>query len=310
MNYDIIGDIHGQADKLINLLEKLGYQKINNCYQKTDHQAVFVGDFIDRGTKQKAVIDIVRPMIDSNHALAVMGNHEFNAICYHTKSSSSSSYLRPHSEKNTKQHQAFLNEYPLGLTETNELIKWFKSLPLFLELDEFRVIHACFDQQIIDNLKLNDWLTNDNCLLEGAYYEASTKGNVVYEAIEVLLKGKELLLPNGYSFKDKDGNQRNEIRIKWWGSSLKTYQEASVLKIKSLSVASDINIPQEHTINGYPATEKPVFFGHYWFSGKPERISANVACLDYSAGNGGSLIAYQWNKGSHKINNDSFISSE
>ncbi|NOQ50481.1 MAG: metallophosphoesterase [Mycoplasmataceae bacterium] len=311
MNYDIFGDIHGQADKLIQLLEKLGYRKENNCYQKAGHQAIFVGDFIDRGTGQKAVIDIVRPMIDNKKALAIMGNHEFNAICYHTKNSdSSSSYLRPHSEKNKKQHLAFLNEYPLNSPETNELIDWFKSLPLYLELDDFRVIHACFDQQIIDDLKLNNFLTDDNCLLDSCYHEASTKGTILYEAIEVLLKGKEILLPTGMSFRDKDGNERHEIRIKWWENSLKTYQEATVLKIKSLSEAPDINIPEKHIINGYLATEKPVFFGHYWFSGKPERISENVACLDYSAGNGGALIAYQWMKGSLEINNDSFISSE
>ncbi|BCG63393.1 MAG: hypothetical protein methR_P1103 [Methyloprofundus sp.] len=311
MNYDIFGDIHGQADKLIQLLEKLGYQKTNNCYQKTGHQAVFVGDFIDRGLGQKAVIDIVQPMIDSKKALAIMGNHEFNAICYHTQGNGSpSSYLRPHSNKNHDQHEAFLNEYPLGLTDTNELIDWFKSLPLYLELDEFRVIHACFDQQIIDDLRLKNLLTDDNCLLDNCYHEASTKGTALYEAIEVLLKGKEVLLPNGMAFKDKDGNERNEIRIKWWDDSLTTYQEASVLEIESLSKAPDINIPEEHAINGYPKTEKPVFFGHYWFNGKPERILENVACLDYSAGNGGALVAYQWAKGSLEINNDFFISSE
>ncbi len=125
MNYDIIGDIHGQAEKLIQLLEKLGYKKQNNIYQQAGRQVVFVGDFIDRGKNQQQVIDIVRPMIDNKKALAIMGNHEFNAICYHTKTIEiPSGYLRSHTQKNTKQHAAFLNEYPVGHGKTEELIQW------------------------------------------------------------------------------------------------------------------------------------------------------------------------------------------
>lgn len=139
MNYDIIGDIHGHADQLVHLLEKLGYSQENGIYQQAGHQAIFVGDFIDRGAQQKAVIEIVRPMLDRNKALAVMGNHEFNAIYYHTENSEKPGcYLRSHTKDNMRQHQAFLKEYPLAVAETNELIEWFKTLPLFLELDDFR----------------------------------------------------------------------------------------------------------------------------------------------------------------------------
>ena len=113
MNYEIIGDIHGNADKLVQLLEKLGYSQVNGTHQQVGHQAIFVGDFIDRGPQQKAVIEIVRPMIDSRKALAVMGNHEFNAICYHTANTENpGEYLRSHKRKNTEQHQEFLDEYP------------------------------------------------------------------------------------------------------------------------------------------------------------------------------------------------------
>ena len=308
MNYDIIGDIHGNADKLVQLLENLGYSQVNGIYQQEGHQAIFVGDFIDRGSRQKAVIEIVRPMIDSKNALAVMGNHEFNAICYHTANTEyPGEYLRSHKKKNTAQHQAFLDEYPLATTETNELIAWFKTLPLFLELDTLRVVHACWDQHLIDDLKQHNRLTQDNCLADKHYLEASTKGTQLYQDIEVILKGKELDLPEGMSFNDKDGNQRHEIRIKWWDDSLLTYQQASVLDIDSLNNAPAIHIAQENKIAGYPKGDKPVFFGHYWFAGTPERIRDNVACLDYSVGDGGPLVAYHWGKDAQNINNESFM---
>ncbi len=42
MIYDIIGDIHGQADKLIGLLNKLGYQDNGKFFSST---AQSQGDF-------------------------------------------------------------------------------------------------------------------------------------------------------------------------------------------------------------------------------------------------------------------------
>ena len=36
-----------------------------------------------------------------------------------------------------------------------------------------------------------------------------------YEAVETLLKGKEIELPNGQSFFDKDGNARHNVRVRW-----------------------------------------------------------------------------------------------
>ena len=40
--------------------------------------------------------------------------------------------------------------------------------------------------------------------------------------------------------------------------------------------------------------DKPVFFGHYWLTGAPTLQSGRAACVDYSAGNGGPLVAYRF----------------
>ena len=80
-NYDIIGDIHGHASTLIQLLKDLGYEKDEaGVFSHKERKVIFLGDFIDRGKEESLVINIVRPMLDNGHALAVMGNHEFNAI--------------------------------------------------------------------------------------------------------------------------------------------------------------------------------------------------------------------------------------
>ena len=72
--YDLIGDIHGHASELVKLLAALGYSKQKGVYKHPERQAIFLGDFIDRGPQIRETLEIVRPMIDSGCALSVMGN--------------------------------------------------------------------------------------------------------------------------------------------------------------------------------------------------------------------------------------------
>ena len=84
--FDFIPDIHGQSVKLCALLERLGWRRtpagwVNDAPTR---EIVFLGDFIDRGPDNAGVIAAVRSLIDSGKARAVMGNHELNAIHYHS----------------------------------------------------------------------------------------------------------------------------------------------------------------------------------------------------------------------------------
>ena len=74
MNYDLIGDIHGQADKLEALLRHMGYVPNGIGYQAPfGRQAIFLGDLIDRGPGQVRVLNIASSMIDEGQALSIMG---------------------------------------------------------------------------------------------------------------------------------------------------------------------------------------------------------------------------------------------
>jgi len=292
--YDIIGDIHGQGDKLIQLLEKIGYTEKEGVYQHPEGRKVlFLGDFIDRGPKQKLVVETVRSMVEGGHALAIMGNHEFNAICFHTKCPQTQAPLRAHSDKNKKQHGAFLDEYPVGSKETQSVIDWFKTLPVYLELDGLRAIHACWDQAMVD--EMTSYLDQDKCLKPDAYTQASKKGTRLYHLVEDLMKGPEITLPDGAFFHDKDGNKRTAIRYKWWESNLKTYWDAAIAPKDVMDNIPKLPINLES--KSYPDDAPHVFFGHYWFTGTPMPVQDNVACLDYSAGKGGPLVAYRWHEG-------------
>ncbi|MEX2411746.1 MAG: metallophosphoesterase [Candidatus Paceibacterota bacterium] len=107
---DFIGDIHGHADRLEALLEKLGYSKRNGVYSHPERKALFVGDYIDRGPKIREALEIVKAMVDSDHAIALLGNHEYNALCFHFKVAEGG-HLRAHLIKNIIQHHETLKQF-------------------------------------------------------------------------------------------------------------------------------------------------------------------------------------------------------
>jgi len=341
-HYHIIGDIHGQAEKLECLLERLGYAPLD-ASATTDSetrelpicQAVFVGDFIDRGPQNRRVIEIVRRLVERGDALAVMGNHEFNAISYHTNHPSTGLPLRAHSEKNRAQHQSFLEEYPYGSDEAREVIDWFKTLPLFLELEttaglkryevdgdgaiereqfasQIRIVHACWDDEQIAYLKqrLGELARIDETFL----LEASEPQTKAFTAVETLLKGPELSLPVGVHFFDKDGHRRERIRYKWWAGG-STYRETAIVPVDQQKLIPELPLPADGPIPTYRADAPPVFFGHYWMEGEPQPQRHNVACLDYSAGKDGPLAAYMWfdgdsRLGAGRLRGDQFLTSD
>lgn len=59
-------------------------------------------------------------------------------------------------------------------------------------------------------------------------------------------------------------------------------------------------VPSESGLATYPASAKPVFFGHYWLTGRPQMQSENALCLDYSAGKSGPLLAYRFEDDDHE----------
>lgn len=292
MAYDIIGDIHGCSKSLTAMLDKLGYRNDDGIYRHPDRKVIFLGDFIDRGPHQRDVINLVRPMIESDAAQSVMGNHEFNAIAYHTPDHASGGYLREHSEKNAGQHRAFLEAYENTPDDYAEIIGWFKTLPLWLELDGLRVIHACWDKQ--DIARIEEAQTGSHCLGDDLLVSACRKGSWQYQAIETLLKGKEIGLNSGMSFRDKDGNIRHNIRVRWWDQGATTYKQAFMGPASARTHIPDDEIQGDHLVD-YSHTEPPVFLGHYWMEGDPAPLADNIACLDYSvAKTGGKLVAYRW----------------
>lgn len=150
--YDLIGDIHGHASILKKLLFKMDYREENGVWKHPSRKTIFVGDYIDRGPEIRETLRIVRNMQESGHAIALMGNHEYNALAYHLELPDGS-HLRKHSEAKKKQHEQTMLQFEDHPQEWQSYLEWFYTLPLYIDLPELRAVHACWDQQHID------WLT-------------------------------------------------------------------------------------------------------------------------------------------------------
>jgi hypothetical protein len=301
--YDIIGDIHGHARSLEALLQALGYAPVDDVWRHPSRRVIFLGDFIDRGPQQRGVIRIVRPMIDSGAALAVMGNHEFNAIAYATPRAGGG-HLREHNAKNYQQHRAFLDAYEYT-PDYHELIDWFGRLPLWLDLGELRIVHACWDRFAMEQLTQAYDVTGS--LSNSLLYAACDVGNWEFTVIETLLKGKEVPLPPGYCFFDKEGTRRHHIRVRWWDGEATTFRSAFLGHEEARTGIPEEEIEGDHLIE-YSHESPPVFLGHYWLTGTPAPLASNIACLDYSVAKpGGKLVAYRWD-GERELRADRFVS--
>ncbi|HMN57526.1 MAG TPA: metallophosphoesterase [Ottowia sp.] len=299
MSLHIIGDTHGQAGKLKALLRQLGYQQRQGAYRHPDARAIFVGDFIDRGPHQLETLDIVRRMVDAGSALAIMGNHEFNAIAWHTPDPDApGEYLRPRGglkgDKNRSQHQAFLAELQDQPARHADIIAWFKTLPLWLDLPELRVVHACWHEGHVQALR--PLLTPAHQLTDAVIVQASRAGSAAFQAVETLLKGIEVPLPDGHSFHDKDGHVRHNVRVRWWLPGEQSYRHLALLPDAAARAALPDTLIPAHTVPPF-APGKPLFFGHYWMTGTPGPLHPLAACVDYSAGKHGPLVAYHWEQG-------------
>ena len=155
--FDLIGDIHGHADALVRLFEKMDYRHINGVWRHPTRKTIFVGDYIDRGPQIRETLRLVHGMVQEGHAIALMGNHEYNALAY-AYEIPGGTFLREHNQKHTRQHQATLSQFRGYEKEWQYYLEWFSQMPLYLEREGLRAVHA-YCLGIASSFPFNIWLT-------------------------------------------------------------------------------------------------------------------------------------------------------
>lgn len=83
--FDIVGDVHGCIDELLELLAQLGYAVTLGEHGYLVHhpdgrKLVFVGDLVDRGPGTPEVLRLVSGTVDASQSFCVAGNHDVKLV--------------------------------------------------------------------------------------------------------------------------------------------------------------------------------------------------------------------------------------
>lgn len=140
---DIVGDIHGEYDALCQLLTHLGYAADGTHPQA--RTLVFVGDFCDRGPNSPAVLALAQRLIQTGRAVAVLGNHEINLLRGDAKDGSGWFF----DERAQRDHPKYAPFHRPTDAERAPITAWLSGLPIALEREDLRVVHAAWQQAAI-----------------------------------------------------------------------------------------------------------------------------------------------------------------
>ena len=293
--YDLIGDIHGCAHTLERLLYQLDYRKRDGVWRHPDRKVIFLGDIVDRGPRIRESLELVYSMVQAGEAVCIMGNHEHNALTYCTPAPQgfADDYLRSHNPRHTRLIKETLEQFEQAPDEWQHYLQWFKTLPLYLETEQFRVVHAAWDEALIRTLQ-QDYRTDR--LTDELLIESVQPGSFGFRLMEHLTRGSHIRLPEGVEIHGGDGFTRRTFRTHFWAESPQTYGDV-VFQPDNLPGTLEDQLLSETEKAGllhYGRNERPLFIGHYWCEGVPALVTPNIACLDYSAVKYGKLACYRY----------------
>jgi hypothetical protein len=289
--WDVIGDVHGHAERLESLLTTLGFAPRGGAWIHPERTAAFVGDFVDRGPENLRTCRIVMEMMEAGSAIAVMGNHDLNAVCLATPDPDvPGAFLRPHSAKNLHQAAATRAEMERDPDEASRVLAWLRALPLWLELDTIRLVHAAWSVPAMATLA--PFLDERGALDGPGLVRAARKGDPVREAREAIVNGPETKLPRGLSYLDQDGHERTDARLAWWKEDALTWRDVIVAEDEVRARIPEQPLP--HGLLPDVPSNKPILFGHYWMRPPLKPVSRRLACVDASVAKGGRLAAYRY----------------
>ncbi|KAF1057349.1 MAG: hypothetical protein GAK45_02466 [Pseudomonas citronellolis] len=153
-------------------------------------------------------------------------------------------------------------------------------------------MHACWDHQLIAQLRAQ---YPDGRIDEHFVQASAVSGSFASTVCNRLLRGTDMRLPDGLTLTGGDGLTRAFFRTKFWEEDPQTYGDI-VFQPDALPeevARAPLSHSQKNALLRYSGDEPLLFVGHYWRSGHPAPIRANLACLDYSAVLYGKLAAYR-----------------
>ena len=138
--FDIIGDIHGCAGELEELLLKLGYERESDGWTHIHPEGrhpIFLGDIVDRGPRILDSYRIVHATVENGGGLCVPGNHDVKLV----KKLRGKNVKIAHGLEQTLEEIAGLPEDERE-TVSNRMADFFDSLISHFVLDDGKLVVA------------------------------------------------------------------------------------------------------------------------------------------------------------------------
>ena len=299
---DIIGDVHGEIAALHSLLKHLGYSQYGE--HPRGRRLVFLGDLCDRGPDSLAVISFVRSLIERSLAQCLLGNHEMNLLRDSPKVGNGWFFARDHD----RQQGRFLDSVSAGALERGAIKEFFASLPLTLQRDDLRLVHAAWLPQHIEKLSAHP---EHEVLDLYHHYEDLTEAQVAASGLKQEVEAEQ----RAYAKQLQDIDATVPF-LPALGLYDETYQMNNPVRVLTSGVEQRTNAPfftggKWRMVQRVPwwhdyADQVPVIVGHYWrwyqsttrqMFGKGDAdlfaehqptdwvgANRNVYCVDFSVG--------------------------
>jgi hypothetical protein len=145
---DVVGDVHGEIDALEGLLGVLGYH--GRGEHALSRRLIFIGDLCDRGPDSPAVVRRVREMVEAGTAQCLLGNHELNVLRGARKEANGWFFEDDHD----RTRGVFTGSRPAADdAQRAQILRFFAGLPVALQRADLRLVHACWDDDHIEELQ-------------------------------------------------------------------------------------------------------------------------------------------------------------
>ncbi len=216
---DVVGDVHGHAAALEELLGLLGYDAEGR--HPRGRRLVFLGDLVDRGEDSPAVVHRVAALVEAGRAQCLLGNHELNLLL--GKERSGNEWFRGERQYSHRGRGRLIPQRLARASERSWMLEFFRSLPLALMRPGLRVVHACWDDRAVARARLERDVvvfharaTRDvEAALRGV--EDPVERDLARQnrnPVNLLLSGREVRWP-GPPFR-AGGRPRQVVRSAWW----------------------------------------------------------------------------------------------
>jgi len=246
---------------------------------------------------------MVRKMVENGNALAILGNHELNALIVHAKNKKGAPLVKS-PRKNFLSVFKTMEEFSSKNEEWESHMKWLRSLPFFIETDGLRFVHACWSNDAIAYMKEN--LPSGKIkkkVIKALYKKPDSE---LSRNIWLVTKGVYFTMPGNLKIKNNKGVTPQSFRTRWWEKPAgKTFNELSFESKYSLP---EYTVPEQLLPIYYPYedSEPLLFFGHYCRGNGPVIVKSNLCCLDSCVTSKKVLTAYCW-QGEKKLKEEHVV---